>query len=76
MSLDSRDVFVVLKWPADAGLPRYSFATTPHAAELPPAVERVQTCSSIAAAASLVARLNDEERDAAASRQTAEKPAA
>jgi hypothetical protein len=64
VSLDSKDVFVVLKWPADSGLPRYSFATAPHAAELQSAVERVQTCSSLQAAASLVARLNDAERAA------------
>ena len=74
MSLDSRDVFVVLKWPADAGLPRYSFATAPHAAELQSTVERIQTCSSMEAAASLVARLNAEH--AAASPQALEKPAA
>ena len=58
MSLDVSDVFVILRWPADAGLPRYSFATAPHAAELQMAVERVQTCSSLEAAASLVDRLN------------------
>jgi hypothetical protein len=58
MSLDVADVFVILRWPADAGLPRYSFATAPHAAELQMAVERVQTCSSLEAAASLVDRLN------------------
>ena len=65
MSLDSSDVFVILRWPADAGPPRYSFATTPHAAQFQVAVERVQTCSSMEAAASLVARLNAE-RDAEA----------
>jgi hypothetical protein len=58
MSLEIADVFVVLRWPADAGLPRYSFATAPHAAELQSFAERVQTCSSIEAAASLVDRLN------------------
>jgi hypothetical protein len=62
MSLDVADVFVILRWPADAGLPRYSFATAPHAAELQMAVERVQTCSSLEAAASLVDRLNAEEQ--------------
>ena len=61
MSLDVSDVFVILRWPADAGLPRYSFATAPHAAELQMAVERVQTCSSLEAAASLVDRLNAED---------------
>ena len=61
MSLDARDVFVILKWPADAGLPRYSFATIPHAAEIQMPVERIRTCSSIEAAASLVAQLNAEE---------------
>lgn len=60
MSLDARDVFVVLKWPAEAGLPRYSFATMPHAAEIQMPVERIQTCSSLEAAASLVERLNAE----------------
>jgi hypothetical protein len=60
MSLDARDVFVILKWPADAGLPRYSFATAPHAAEIQMPVERIRTCSSLEAAASLVAQLNAE----------------
>jgi hypothetical protein len=64
MSLDVADVFVILRWPADAGLPRYSFATAPHAAELQVSVERVQTCSSLEAAASLVDRLNAEEEAA------------
>ncbi len=66
MSLDSTDVFVILRWPADAGLPRYSFATTPHAEQLQAAVERVQTCSSIDAAAALVERLNAEHEPAGA----------
>ena len=61
MSLDVTDVFVILRWPAAAGLPRYSFATAPHASELQMSVERVQTCSSLEAAASLVDRLNAEE---------------
>ena len=62
MSFDTSDVFVILRWPADAGLPRYSFATAPHAAELQMSVERVQTCPSLDAAASLVDRLNAEEQ--------------
>ena len=66
MSLDSSDVFVILKWPADAGLPRYSFATMPHAHELQVQAELVQTCSSIETAASLVDRLNAEHDRAAA----------
>jgi hypothetical protein len=67
MSLDDGGVFVVLRWPADAGLPRYSFATVVHATELHMPVERVQTCATIEAAAALVARLNDaHEREAAA----------
>ena len=65
MSVDSSDVFVILRWPADAGLPRYSFATAPHAAELQVTVERVQTCSSIETAASIVDRLNAEHEAAA-----------
>jgi hypothetical protein len=60
VSLDTRDVFVILKWPPDAGLPRYSFATVPHAAEILVPVERIQTCSSIDKAAALVDRLNAE----------------
>ena len=38
--------------------PRYSFATTVHAAELGAAVRWVEPCASVDAAASLVARLN------------------
>ena len=64
MDLNPSDVFVIIKWPVDAGLPRYSFATMPHAAEIQHEIERIQTCSSIEAAASLVQRLNAE--DAAA----------
>jgi len=60
VSLDARDVFIILRWPADAGLPRYSFATVPHAAEIQVPVERVQTCSSIDKAAAIVDRLNAE----------------
>jgi hypothetical protein len=66
MSLDTADVFVILRWPADAGLPRYSFATTLHAMELQVAVERVQTCSTLEAAAAIVERLNAQDEDAAA----------
>lgn len=60
MNLDARDVFVILKWPVDAGLPRYSFATVPHAAEILVPVERIETCSSLEKAAALVDRLNAE----------------
>ena len=60
MSVDTLDVFVILKWPADSDAPRYSFATLPHANEIQTPVERVQTCNTIEAAASLVARLNSE----------------
>lgn len=68
MRLDTSDVFVVLKWPAHAGYPSYSFATAPHAAELQAqaGAERVQTCASLEAAASLVDRLNAERKHAAA----------
>jgi hypothetical protein len=64
--LETSEVFVVLKWPADSGYPRYSFATAPHAAELQLQAERVQTCASLEAAASLVDRLNAEHEAAAA----------
>jgi hypothetical protein len=64
MSLNAADVFVVIRWPADAGQPRYSFATVPHANELDGRVERVQTCSTIEQAVSIVNRLNDEEKAA------------
>ena len=60
MNLDARDVFVILRWPADAGLPRYSFATVPHAAEIQVPVERIQTCSSLDKAAAMVDQLNAE----------------
>lgn len=66
MRLETSEVFVVLKWPADSGYPRYSFATAPHAAELQLQAERVQTCASLEAAASLVDRLNAEQQAAAA----------
>jgi hypothetical protein len=58
--MHTKDVFVILRWPADAGFPRYSFATVPHANEIQMAVERIQTCSSIGAAAAIIARLNAE----------------
>ena len=54
------DVFIIIRWPAQAGHPRYSFATVPHANEIQTAVERLQTCASIAAAAAITARLNAE----------------
>ena len=66
MSIDTTDVFIILKWPADNGQPRYSFATLPHANEIQTPVERIQTCSTIEAAASIVARLNAAEEEAAA----------
>lgn len=66
MGFDSSDVFVILRWPADAGLPRYSFATTLHAIELHASVERVQTCSSMETAAAIVDRLNAEAQETAA----------
>jgi hypothetical protein len=63
MSIDSTDVFVVIRWPAESGFPRYTFATLPHAdtlqAQMP--IEKVEFCSSIEAAASRAARLNAEE---------------
>ena len=61
MSVDTLEVFVILKWPPDHGAPRYSFATLPHANEIHTPVERVQTCNTLEEAASLVARLNDGE---------------
>ena len=61
VSIDTLDVFVVIRWPAESGLPRYSFATLQHAAVIEALVERVQTCSTIEQAASLVDRLNAEE---------------
>ena len=65
MSIDTTDVFIILKWPAENGQPRYSFATLPHANEIQTPVERVQTCSTIEAAASTVSRLNAAEQAAA-----------
>jgi hypothetical protein len=32
--MHTKDVFVILRWPAQAGYPRYSFATGPHANEI------------------------------------------
>jgi hypothetical protein len=61
MSIDATDVFVILKWPVDAGRPRYTFATLPHAAEIQTPVERIQTCSTIERAVSIAARLNEQE---------------
>ena len=61
MSLDGTDAFVIIKWPIEAGLPRYSFATVPHANEIQTPIERIQTCSSIETAAAIAARLNAEE---------------
>jgi hypothetical protein len=58
--VDLTDVFVILKWPEDAGLPRYSFATTQRAREIETCVERIETCSSMEKAAAIVARLNAE----------------
>jgi hypothetical protein len=66
MNPDTADVFVIIRWPADAGLPRYSFATPPHVKELQMPVECVETCSSLQAAASRVDRLNAEDGHAAA----------
>ena len=60
MVMNTKDVFVILRWPAQAGYPRHSFATVPHANEIQALVERVHTCSTIAAAASITARLNAE----------------
>ena len=56
--MHTNDVFVILRWPADAGSPRYSFATVTHANEIQTAVERIQTCPSIGAAATITERLN------------------
>ncbi len=61
VSIDTLDVFVVIRWPAESGQPRYSFATLQHAAEIQAPIERLQTCSTIEKAASLVDRLNAEE---------------
>lgn len=65
MSLDLTDAFVVIKWPAAAGPPRYSFATIPHANEIQVPIERIQTCSTIEAAAAIAARLNADDAAAA-----------
>ena len=66
MSVDLADVFVILKWPAEAGAPRYSFATIPHAREIQTPVEQIRTCSSLEVAATLTAQLNAEDAAAAA----------
>jgi hypothetical protein len=58
--MHTKDVLVILRWPAQTGYPRYSFATGPHANEIQTPVERLQTCSTITAAASMTARLNAE----------------
>jgi hypothetical protein len=60
MSVDTLDVFVVIKWPDDIAGPRYSFATLVHAAEIQEPIERVQTCSSMEKAAAIAARLNQQ----------------
>jgi hypothetical protein len=65
MSVDLSDVFVILRWPAEAGTPRYSFATLPHANEIQTPVERIRTCSSLEMAAALAAELNEKEAAAA-----------
>lgn len=62
MQLNPQDVFVILRWPPEAGMPRYSFATTQHASEIQMPVERVQTCATLHAAAQITARLNAEEK--------------
>jgi hypothetical protein len=59
--MDTKDVFVIIRWPADYGHPRYSFATVPHAREIQADVERIQTCSSLELAASITERLNAED---------------
>jgi hypothetical protein len=58
MTAQPHDVFVIIRWPADAGLPRYTFATGPHAAEIQVPVERIQTCASLEAAIAVTERLN------------------
>ena len=58
MGAAPQDVFVIIRWPADAGLPRYSFATGPHAAEIQVPVERIQTCASLELAIAVTERLN------------------
>ena len=58
MSGQPHDVFVIIRWPADAGLPRYTFATGPHAAEIQTPVERIRTCASLESAIAITQRLN------------------
>ena len=62
--MQTRDPFVVLRWPEKDGYPRYSFATVSHANEIETAIERVQACATLAAAASIAARLNAAEQAA------------
>ncbi|PYR67392.1 MAG: hypothetical protein DMF87_06700 [Acidobacteria bacterium] len=58
MTAKPDDVFVIIRWPADAGLPRYTFATGPHAAEIQVPIERIQTCASLESAIAITERLN------------------
>ena len=62
--MQTKDMFVVLRWPAGDGYPRYSCATLTHANEIETAIERVQACATLAAAASIAARLNAAEEAA------------
>ena len=53
------ETFVVLEWlDATPPYPRYTFATTVHAAELGDVVRWVEPCATMHAAAVLVRRLN------------------
>ena len=57
--MDNRSAYVIIEWvDITPAYPRYSFATTVHAAELGDAIRWVQPCTTAAVAASLVARLN------------------
>ena len=57
--MQKSEAFVVLEWlDATPPYPRYTFATTVHAAELGDAVRWVEPCATIQAAAALVTRLN------------------
>ena len=58
MRAQSTEVFVIIRWPADAGLPRYTFVTGPHAAEIQMPVEQIQTCPSLESAIAITERLN------------------
>jgi hypothetical protein len=62
VSIDTTDVFVIIRWPVDGSRPRYSFATVSHAAEIHSPIERVQTCSTLETAAAIVDRLNAEDQ--------------